>query len=214
MLDGRMLNHQLPRSTVRPSRRSWRASWYRAATASITAAGSATTVLISPGVGVALEVGTKVGEPPARLREHLEHDQGGDATRVGSVVVPEVVVARMLAAEEGVGVGHDGLDVGVADTGADRHTAALTDDLRHRLRADQVVQDGGAGVLFQHGGGHEGGGGRTRDRDAQVIDQEAPVGVAVERQPHVGAGLADAALQIDQVGWLDGVGGMVGKGAI
>ena len=63
---------------------------------------------------------------------------------VGPVVVPEVVVARMLAAEEGVGVGHDGLDVRVAHPGPHRDAAALADDLRHRLGADEVVQDGGA----------------------------------------------------------------------
>ena len=49
----------------------------------------------------------------------LEHDQGGDDARVGPVVVAEVVVARVLAAEDRAGLGHDLLDEGVADPGPD-----------------------------------------------------------------------------------------------
>src|SRR5438552_4525457 len=48
VLDGRRLNHQSPRSTVRPSSRSWAAEENAAATRSMTAVGSATSVLISP----------------------------------------------------------------------------------------------------------------------------------------------------------------------
>ena len=55
---------------------------------------------------------------------------------------------------------------------------------------------------------------RTRHRLALVVDEEAPVGVAVEGQPDVGAGLEDPRLQGHQVLGLDGVGRMVGEGAV
>ena len=47
---------------------------------------------------------------------------------------------RVLAAEDGAGLGHHLLDERVADPGADRLAAVLADHLGHGLRADQVVR--------------------------------------------------------------------------
>ena len=76
------------------------------------------------------------------------------------------------------------------------------------------MEDGRAGAPVQHGGSHQGGGRGTRHRYALVVDEEAAVGVAVERQAHVSAGRQDALSQSDQVLRLDGVGGMVREGAV
>ena len=67
---------------------------------------------------------------------------------VGPVVLAEVVVRRVLAAEDGAGLGHDLLDEAVADPRAHRRAAVLADDLGHGLRADAVVEDRGAGLAW------------------------------------------------------------------
>ena len=48
----------------------------------------------------------------------------------------------------------------------------------------------------EHAGGHDGGGGGAREADALLVDQEDPVGIAVEGQPDVGAVLADRRLEV------------------
>ncbi len=53
-----------------------------------------------------------------------------------------------------------------------------------------------------------------RDRVPVFVDHEAPVGVAVERQPQVGARPAHLLLQVDQIGRLQRVGLVVGKGSV
>jgi len=55
---------------------------------------------------------------------------------------------------------------------------------------------------------------RRRHRLAALVDEEAAVRVAVEGQAHVGAGLADLLLRVDEVLRLDGVGLVVGEGAV
>ena len=130
----------------------------------MTAAGSSTLELISPGRGVAVERAAQLGQRHAGLAELLEHHEGGDGARVGPPVVAEVVVRGVLAAEGGAGVGHHRLDEAVAHLGAHRRAAALAHDLGHRLRADAVVEDRGARVLVEDAGGDDRGGGRARDR--------------------------------------------------
>ena len=46
---------------------------------------------------------------------------------------------------------------------------------------------------------------------AEFVDDEAPVGVTVERQPDVGTGIHDVALQVDEVGGVQRVGLVVGE---
>ena len=94
--------------------------------------------------GVALERPAQLRERHAGLRQRLEHDHRGDRPGVGAPVVAEVVVRRVLAAEDRVGLGHHLLDERVADAGAHRLAAVLADHLGHGLRADQVVDDGAA----------------------------------------------------------------------
>ena len=146
--------------------------------------------------------------------ELLEHDEGGDGAGVGPPVVAEVVVRRVLAAERGAGLGHDRLDVAVADTGAHRGAAVLADDLGHGLRADQVVQDRGAGFLGQHALGDDRGGDRAGDRLAEVVDEEDPIGVAVEGEADVGARLEDPRLEVDEVVGVERVGRVVREVAV
>ena len=92
--------------------------------------------------------------------------------------------------------------------------ALLPHDLGHRLRADQVVQDRGAGLLVEDAGGDHRGGGRARDGLALLVDHEHPVGVAVEGEADVGAGLEDPGPQVGLVLDLDGVGRVVREAAV
>ena len=71
------------------------------------------------GGDVALVVGAQLGERAGRLAERGQHVQRGQHPGVGEPEVAEVVVRRVLAAEDGAGVGHLGLDERVADPGAD-----------------------------------------------------------------------------------------------
>ena len=100
------------------------------------------------------------------------------------------------------------------DPGAHGGAPVLLDRLGHDLRADQVVEDGGPGVLGQHGPGHQGGGERARHRLGPLVDEEDAVGVAVEGQADVGAVLEHRLLQVDEVLGLDRVGRVVGEGAV
>ena len=69
-----------------------------------------------------------------------------------------------------------------------------------QIRLCRMVAPGcGASML----GGHDGRGERARHQLALVVDQEDPVGVAVEGQADVGPGLEHPGLQIDQVLGLD-----------
>ena len=59
---------------------------------------------------------------------------------------------------------------------------------------------------------------RCRQRPAHrlraIVDEEHSIGVAVEREPDVGALVDDRGLQVTEVLRLDGVGRMVGEGAV
>ena len=60
----------------------------------------------------------------------------------------------------------------------------------------------------------EPGDGARGDGLAVGVDDEAAVGVTVEGEPDVGAVLADGCLQVDEVGRVEGVGLVVGEGAV
>ena len=66
----------------------------------------------------------------------------------------------------------------------------------------------------QHGRGEQGGGGRTAEPTAGFVDHEHAVGVAIEGQPDVETAGDDPGLEVALVGWLQRVGGMVGKRAV
>ena len=99
------------------------------------------------------------------------------------------------------------------DAGPDRRAAVLPDHLGHRLRADQVVDPARAGVLVEDRGGSM----------AVVVPdtgcawsstRNTAVGVAVEGQADVGAGLEHPGLEVLQVLGLDRVGRVVGERAV
>ena len=140
--------------------------------------------------------------------------QGGQHAGVGAPEIAEVVVGRVLAAEDGVGASHLGLDKGVTDAGADGRTAVLGHDLGHRAGGDEVVDDRRARNPGQLAHGNECGHGRRRQRLALLVDDEAAVGVTVEGQPDVGLLGHHPGLQVDQVGGLEGVGLVVGEAAV
>ncbi len=71
-----------------------------------------------------------------------------------------------------------------------------------------------AAVAGQFASGHEGGDGGRGDGVAVLVDDEAAVGVAVEGEAEVGALLADAPLEVDEVGRVERVGLVVGEGAV
>jgi hypothetical protein len=75
----------------------------------------------------------------------------------------------------------------VADPAADGGAAVLADDLSGGGAGDDVVDDGRARVAGQFAGGDQADDRGWRDRLAAFIDEEAPVGVAVEGQPDVRA---------------------------
>ena len=71
-----------------------------------------------------------------------------------------------------------------------------------------------AGLTGQLAGGDQAGQHRRADDRAALVDDEAAVGVAVERQPDVGAGLPHLGLQVGHVRRLDRVGLVVREGAV
>jgi len=162
-----------------------------------------------PGVRVALERNPELGERNSGLGKGLENDERRDYPGVRAVVVPEVVVARVLAAEYRAGLGHYRLDERVAHTSPDRDATALVDDLWHRVRADEVVEDLRAGMALEHGGTDDRGRGRSRDRLCLLVDQEHAVRVAVEGQADVASVEQYPRAQISEVLDLDRVGRMV-----
>ena len=66
------------------------------------------------------------------LAERGQDVQRGQHPGVGAEEVAEVVVRRVLAAEDRAGLRHRRLDEGVAHAGAHRDAAGLGDDLRAR----------------------------------------------------------------------------------
>ena len=123
-------------------------------------------------------------------------------------------MAGVLAAEDGARLGHHLLDEAVPDLGPDAGPALLGDHLGDDPRADAVVEHGGSRVLVEQGGRHQRRGQRSGDGFGALVHQEDAVGVAVEGEPDVGAGLEHHSPELDQVLRLDGVGRMVGEVAV
>ncbi len=118
--------------------------------------------------------------------KQLQADQEGDHPGIGEPVVAEIEMSGMLPPEDRVLPAHQGLDQGMAHPRADRPAAASGDRLRHRLGADQVVEDGRALLLGQEALGHE----RRNHVPAQgiglLVHEEHPVRVPVEGRTQVG----------------------------
>ena len=192
VLDGRRLNHQVSPRTVSPSSSSVVTPGCDAYTSLTRCGGAApgrsTSLLISP-LAAYLENSARMRrQRPVVVAERGEGVQRGEHARVSEPEVPEVEVARVLAAEDGLGLRHLRLDERVADPGPDRGAAVLADDLGDRPRGDQVVDDGGARLPGQLAGRDQRGEHRRAHDLAALVDDEAAVGVAVEGQADVGAG--------------------------
>ena len=144
----------------------------------------------------------------------VENEHRGDEPAVGPVVAGEVVVRRMLAAEHRTRVGHHLLDERMADLRAHRHSAVLADHLGNGARADQVVQDRRSGIGAQRRRRQHRGGGRTGQPGSRLVDDEHPVGIAVEREAEVEATRHDPRPHVALVGGLQRVGGVVRERAV
>ena len=123
----------------------------------------------------------------ALLRDQLEHQQERHDARVGLREVAEVVVPRHLAAERRVLLPHAVLDVRMPDAVDQRHAARALDRLRHRPARPHVVDDLRARLLLEHRLREQRRREVARDELAAVVDEEAAVGVAVERDAEIGA---------------------------
>ena len=64
-------------------------------------------------------------------------------------------------------------------------------------------------MLGQHRISHDRRGERTRDQCTGVVDEEDTIGIAVEGQTHIGAGLDHAGLEVTEILGLDRIGRMV-----
>src|SRR5690606_34492785 len=110
--------------------------------------------------------------------------------------VAEVVVRRVLAAEDRVLRRHLRLDEGVPHARPDGPCAGGTQQVGHGARGDEVVDDGRLAarglLLLDLPEPDEPGDGAGADRDTTLVDDEAPVRVAVEGEADVGAGGDDS----------------------
>lgn len=141
--------------------------------------------------------------------------EGGEHARICVPEVAEVVVRRVLAAEDRAVCGHLRLDEGVADPGADRGAAVFAYDLRDREGGDQVVDDRApAAVAGQFPGRDQGGDRRRGDARASLVHDEAAVRVAVEGQAEVGALGHHPGLEVDDVRGVERVGLVVRERAV
>src|SRR5687768_2876786 len=92
--------------------------------------------------------------------------------------------------------------------------AFALDEFGERLRADSAVQYGRPRLLLQHVLRYKGGRQVARDGRALLVDNEAPVGVAVEGYPEISTLCDHALLVLPDVLGFDGIRWMVGEGAV
>src|SRR5215218_9797934 len=166
------------------------------------------------GADVGVYGGEQLGERALLARDELGDGQHGDYPRVGEVVVPEVEVPGVLAAEGGVVLAHLRLDDGVAGLGPDGPTALALDELGEGLGADRAVEDGGPGLLLEDVLGDERGEQISGDSLTLLVHDEDPVGVPVEGGPEVRVLGHDPLLQLLHVLRLDRVRRVVREGAV
>ena len=125
----------------------------------------------------------------------------------------------MFRTKYGVGCRHIVFNQRVPDGGPVGNTPFGGDGLWHDLGANQVVQhdrlvfaerlDPGDFSPRHNRSDH------TRcHRLTAFIHHKTPIGIPVERKPHIGTGLHHPCLEIHQVFWLQRVGLVIGKGAI
>ena len=120
----------------------------------------------------------------------------------------------MLATEDGLLLGHLSLDEGVAHTRAHGLAAVFRDELRHRLRGDEVVDDRRTREFLEVALRDERADRRGAHRVALLVHDEAAVRVTVEGQSDIGALLDDELLQVDEILRIQWVGLVIGERAV
>jgi len=120
----------------------------------------------------------------------------------------------VFTGKEAVHLSHVLLDVGVTDSGDDRVTSSLLDDLWNDPATDEVVEDHCASMATEEALSnyrrHE----TTADRFRFFIDKEDPVGVTIKGDAKIGVVIEDGALEVTDVLRVDWTRNVVGKGAI
>ena len=76
------------------------------------------------------------------------------------------------------------------------------------------MEDDRAGIPLEHSFRHQRGHERAAHSVGVLVDEEHTIGVAVERQSEVGTELRHRTLHVGLILGLDGVGRVVGKGAV
>ena len=147
--------------------------------------------------------------------------EGGQEVRPGKGAVVEVDdritkegVAREFAGEDGVGLAAARHDVGVAGARHDRHATGGGDAIDQALGTLDIEDHTATGVRAQ--------GVPCQDDKvlvgpedfAGVIHHTQPVAIAIQGNAHVGLGLLHLGDQVAQVLGLEGIGHVVGEGAI
>ena len=94
------------------------------------------------------------------------------------------------------------------------HPAVLDDELRQGLRGLHVKNDGSARLTLQQVARQQGQQPVSGDVMALFIDEARAVGVAIEGEAEVGAGLQHHGLQVPRHLRVFGVGQVVGVGAV
>ena len=105
-------------------------------------------------------------------------------------------------------------DVPVADSVQAVAAASVGDEAREGQAGAGVGDDGGAGVLLEDDGGHEGDELIAVDGVAVLVDDAAAVNVRVEDDPEIGVGLEDGGACEGHGGLVLRVGDVVGKHAV
>ena len=119
----------------------------------------------------------------------------------------------MLAAEDGAGLGHHLLDERVADPGAHGRAAVLATTSGTAFEQMRLWRIVAPGLVVEHAGRRRSPwSSEPRQALALLVDEEHAVGVAVERQTEVGAGLEHPRLRsrwfsgwIGSAGWFGNV---------
>src|SRR5205823_3869273 len=127
-----------------------------------------------------------LGELRSPARDQLEHQQEGDDPGVGLREVAEVVMARNFPAEGRVLLAHAVLDERVSDTVDERSPSSALDRLGYCPARAHVVDDLCAWLLLEDRFREECRREVAGNEVAAVVDEEAAIRVAVERDAEIG----------------------------
>ena len=81
------------------------------------------------GTDIAVVLADELRQRPLVTAQQAQHVQAGEHPGIGSPEIPEVVMSRMLTAEDRPLLSHQSLDVGMPDPGGHDPSAVLHDNL-------------------------------------------------------------------------------------